>query len=282
MRRAAISVDLDPVAGDELYERAVPRFLERFERFGVHATFFAVGSETRRASARACLRRIAEAGHEVANHSLDHPRGFGQLDDATQSAQIAEAEARLADVVDAPIRGFRAPGWDIDARALRTLEARGYLYDSSVCPSWAAPLGLGLSLALGRGHVFGDARVAFAPAAPYHPSASAPWQRGELALYEVPTSASVGRIPFWFTMVLPTGRALIRVLDPLVKAHPAPQWLFHGIDLLDFEHETDPVHAWRPGLRRPLGDKLALLDEILRRLTRDFCVGTTTALASDG
>lgn len=280
MKPAAVSVDLDPCAGSALYERALPRWLEKLEAADIKATFFCVGSELRHPTARAALRRAAAAGHEIANHTLDHREPFAALDDATQRRQIVESGQRLSDALGVPIAGFRAPAWDIDARALRTLEELDYAYDSSVCSAWATPWLRLAARAVGRAPGFGDARVALAPAAPYHPSAHAPWRRGDMRLVEVPTSVGAGGVMFWFSPVLAAGFGAIRALGPFIQAAPAPQWLCHGIDLLDFERDADPALAWRPGLRRPIAEKLAMVDAIFEQLRRWFTVGTVAALAA--
>ena len=281
MKPAAVSIDLDPCAGDALYERALPRWLERLEAAGISATFFCVGSELARPTARFALRAAFAAGHEIANHTLDHPVRFASLEAAAQRLQIAESGARLSDALGVKMLGFRAPAWDIDARALRVLDELDYAYDSSVCSAWAMPCLRLLARAVGRAPGFGDARFALAPAAPYHPSANAPWRRGGLRLVEVPTSVGAGGVMFWFSPVLAAGFQAIPALEPFIKAAPAPQWLFHGIDLLDFERDADPALAWRHGLRRPIADKLAMVDAIFKQLRRWFTVGTVAALAAN-
>lgn len=62
-----------------------PRLLEVLERHGAHATFFMVGEAAERQPT--LLRRIAESGHAIGNHSWDHP-SFVKISGATRRAQI--------------------------------------------------------------------------------------------------------------------------------------------------------------------------------------------------
>lgn len=85
---------------------ATPRILELLARHGVHATFFLIGDFVRAQPALA--RRIAAAGHLIANHTMTHPKL------AWQSAARIRQELRgtnelLEDTVSAPIRYFRPP-----------------------------------------------------------------------------------------------------------------------------------------------------------------------------
>jgi peptidoglycan/xylan/chitin deacetylase (PgdA/CDA1 family) len=272
--KAAVSVDLDPAAGDAPWLHAVPRYLALFAKHDVRATFFVVARELERAIPRAAVREIAACGHELGNHTLDHPRGFSRLPDVEQRRQIGEADARLRDLGGRAVTGFRAPAWDIDGRALVALESLGYAYDSSVCPSVLAPAARAAGV-----RAFGDARVMFAPNRAYRPSATSPWRPGAMRLTEVPTSATPWRVPFWFSVVLIAGWRSIAAFDRANRGHPSPQWLFHAIDLLDFGAEAEPRLAWRRGLRRPIAEKTAMIDEILRRLTRGFAVGPVAELA---
>lgn len=57
---------------DGPHPKLTPQLLDVLQREGVHATFFVLGSLA--AAHPAILQRMAAEGHEVANHSWDHPR----------------------------------------------------------------------------------------------------------------------------------------------------------------------------------------------------------------
>ncbi|RYZ61194.1 MAG: DUF3473 domain-containing protein, partial [Proteobacteria bacterium] len=112
----------------------VLRVLDMFAEADVKATFFTLGWVARRNAA--LIRRIADAGHEVASHGWDHARVF-TLDRKTFGEDIARARKVLEDASGAPVTGYRAPSFSIDQRtpwAYMELAEQGYAYSSSVAP----------------------------------------------------------------------------------------------------------------------------------------------------
>ncbi len=108
--------------------------LALFERSGVKATFFTLGWVAERYPA--LVRRIAEAGHEVASHGWDHQRVFTMGPEQFR-ADLAAARRALEDASGTRVTGYRAPSFSIDARtpwAHAVLAEEGYAYSSSVAP----------------------------------------------------------------------------------------------------------------------------------------------------
>jgi hypothetical protein len=271
VRSAAVSIDVDPLGGDALWDRAMPRWLDALERHGLRATFFVVSAELARPAARRSLLHLVRAGHEVASHSAEHPRRFGSLDRAETARQIDHAARAIEDACGVRVVGFRAPAWDASATHLSVLEERGYLYDSSVCPTWCAPLARAVVRHRGT-RSFGDRRFALAPRAPYHPDAIAPWRAGAMRLLELPTSIGTARLPVWFSLALATGASALGAWMSLLASAPTPQWLFHAADLLDFGHDVPASLSYRPGLRRSLREKQSMIDRVLVDLQQRFHV----------
>ncbi|HYJ53787.1 MAG TPA: XrtA system polysaccharide deacetylase [Allosphingosinicella sp.] len=115
-------------------ERNTDQVLALFEEAGVKATFFTLGWVAARHPA--LIRRIAEAGHEVASHGWDHRRVF-TLGEAAFRADLAEARAAIEDAAGARVHGYRAPSFSIDRRtpwAHEVLAGEDYAYSSSVAP----------------------------------------------------------------------------------------------------------------------------------------------------
>ncbi|MGQ0590544.1 MAG: XrtA system polysaccharide deacetylase, partial [Sphingosinicella sp.] len=84
----------------------------------------------------ALIRRIAEAGHEVASHGWDHRRVF-TLSEAEFRADIVKARKAIEDASGTAVTGYRAPSFSIDPRtpwAHAVLAEQGYAYSSSVAP----------------------------------------------------------------------------------------------------------------------------------------------------
>lgn len=115
-------------------ERNSDAVLALFEEAGVKATFFTLGWVAQRYPA--LIRRIAEAGHEIASHGWDHVRVF-TLNAATFRADIERARIAIEDACGQSPVGYRAPSFSIDGRtpwAHRVLAEEGYVYSSSVAP----------------------------------------------------------------------------------------------------------------------------------------------------
>ena len=108
--------------------------LDLFAESGTKATFFTLGWVAHRHPA--LIRRIADAGHEVASHGWDHQRVFTMDADAFR-ADVARAQMALEDASGQRITGYRAPSFSIDQRtpwAHAVLADAGYAYSSSVAP----------------------------------------------------------------------------------------------------------------------------------------------------
>jgi polysaccharide deacetylase family protein (PEP-CTERM system associated) len=108
--------------------------LDLFAESGVKATFFTLGWVAARQPR--LIRRIVDAGHEIASHGWDHQRVF-TMDAATFRADLVRARTALEDAGGQAVTGYRAPSFSIDTRnlwAFNELAEAGYAYSSSVAP----------------------------------------------------------------------------------------------------------------------------------------------------
>jgi polysaccharide deacetylase family protein (PEP-CTERM system associated) len=115
-------------------ERNTDAVLGLFDEAGVKATFFTLGWVAARHPA--LVRRIAEAGHEIASHGWDHKRVF-TLSEAEFRDDLIRARAEIEDAAGHKLCGYRAPSFSIDQRtpwAHQVLAEQGYAYSSSVAP----------------------------------------------------------------------------------------------------------------------------------------------------
>jgi polysaccharide deacetylase family protein (PEP-CTERM system associated) len=115
-------------------ERNSDKVLELFDRAGVKATFFTLGWVAERYPA--LIRRILDAGHEIASHGWDHVR-VHTMSAAIFRADIERARIAIEDACGVSPMGYRAPSFSIDQRtpwAHRILAEEGYAYSSSVAP----------------------------------------------------------------------------------------------------------------------------------------------------
>jgi peptidoglycan/xylan/chitin deacetylase (PgdA/CDA1 family) len=83
-----------------------PRVLDVLEREGVRGAFFLIGRRAARAPAVA--RRIAEAGHDLGNHTWSH-RSLWRSGPAQTAREIADGHAAIAQAAGVAPRYFRPP-----------------------------------------------------------------------------------------------------------------------------------------------------------------------------
>jgi len=123
-------------------ERNVDRLLQIFSEHGVHATFFTLGWLAERYPG--AIRRIVDAGHELASHGHAHRLAFSQTPEEFL-ADISRAKDALEDISGSPVAGYRAPSFSIrDANrwAHAKVQEAGYVYSSSVYPMRGDRFGL--------------------------------------------------------------------------------------------------------------------------------------------
>ena len=148
------------------------RLLDLFDRRGVRATFFVLGDVAARRPG--LVAEIAERGHEIACHGQDHV-DMTALGPVRFAAGLEGSARRLQAITGRRPVGYRAPNLVYEPWATRILEAHGFRYDSSVCPS--RPIG---------GKYRGWAK---APSHPYRPSYEDVAAMGGARLVELPLPA---------------------------------------------------------------------------------------------
>lgn len=115
-------------------EDNVYRVIDLFAEADVSATFFTLGWVARRHPNM--IRRIVDAGHEIASHGFDHARVF-TFTRKEFAEDIRKAREIIEDCSGVRVTGYRAPSFSIDGRtpwAFAELAEQGYAYSSSVAP----------------------------------------------------------------------------------------------------------------------------------------------------
>jgi polysaccharide deacetylase family protein (PEP-CTERM system associated) len=115
-------------------ERNCDAILEMFAQAEVKATFFTLGWVAQRHGP--LMRRIVDAGHELASHGWDHARVFS-MDRKAFARDLEMSRKVLEDAGGVAITGYRAPSFSIDQRtpwAYMELAEQGFAYSSSVAP----------------------------------------------------------------------------------------------------------------------------------------------------
>lgn len=303
-RLAALSVDLDeigcytaihglpPLEGDAaraIYAKAIPRFERLFADEGVRATFFVIASDLATAGNGGIARRLHDAGHEVANHSMHHFYDLSRRGRDTIRDEIASAADAIERATGERPVGFRAPGYVITDEVLDVLAELGVLYDSSVfpCPAYYSAKVLaigGIAIRGRRSHsIVDDPRVLSAPADPYRVGRPY-WRRGG-GLLELPIGVTrdvTMRLPYIGTSVVLGGTGTARTLTRLTVGRPLINLELHGIDLADTDEDgLRALAPHQPDLRRTAAQKEEALRAAIRELRDAGYELVTLAEAAD-
>ena len=110
------------------------RILGLFDDNDAKATFFVLGWIAERHPQ--LIRRIQDAGHEIASHGFSHVRVTQQTREEF-TRDVDRTKKLLEDVCGKAINGFRAASFSIGERnlwALEVLQEVGYRYSSSIYP----------------------------------------------------------------------------------------------------------------------------------------------------
>lgn len=116
-----------------------PRVLDLLAEERIHATFFIIGEQVREFPK--LTRRIADAGHQICNHTMTHPITIGHLPKKRVREEVVEAHDRIADVTGVVPQFFRSPGGAWSKAVLEVTAEHGMLpIDWTVDPrDWSRP-----------------------------------------------------------------------------------------------------------------------------------------------
>jgi peptidoglycan/xylan/chitin deacetylase (PgdA/CDA1 family) len=151
--RASLSLDLDnpwsylKTRGQRGWESfptylplVIPRVLDFLAARDLTISFFVVGQDAALEVNRAPLRSLADAGHEIGNHSFHHQPWLHLSSEAEIEAELGQAEEVIEAATGKRPAGFRGPGFSLSAATLRVLARRGCGYDTSTFPAFLGPL----------------------------------------------------------------------------------------------------------------------------------------------
>ena len=115
-------------------ERNVERLLRLLADHDVHGTFFTLGWIAERYPE--LIKRIVDAGHELASHGYDHTRVDQQSPDEFR-LDTRKTKQILEDLGGVEVRGYRAASFSVSDKtpwAFKILADEGYRYSSSIYP----------------------------------------------------------------------------------------------------------------------------------------------------
>ncbi len=293
-RSMSLSLDLDnqwsymKTHGDVGWE-AFPSYLDavvsnvlpRLDAHGLRITFFIVGQDAALTKNHGALRAIADAGHEIGNHSFHHEPWLHEQSREAVAEELERADDAIRDATGRTPRGFRGPGFSFGPDVARALVERGYLYDCSTFPTFLGPLarlyyfhtssGLSDEERHKRRNLFGNLSDGLRPIVPYL------WDVDGRALLEIPvTTMPLTRAPIHMSYLL----YLLAVSEHLARAYleatiaacrvgdVEPSFLLHPLDFIS--GDVVPELKFFPGMNLPTERKLAWFDTAVSALAKHF------------
>ena len=150
---ASVSLDLDnkwsymKTHGDPGWDTfpsyldiVVPRVLDFLKERNLKITFFVVGQDAALEKNHKALRSLADAGHEIGNHSFNHEPWLHLYSEEKIEAELRMAEEHIEKATGRKPMGFRGPGFSLSLSTLKVLKHLGYAYDCSTFPTYLGPL----------------------------------------------------------------------------------------------------------------------------------------------
>ena len=126
MTYASLSLDLDnewsylKTHGDAAWKSfpsyldiVVPRVIDVLRRHSLRITVFVVGQDAALEKNRTALRALADAGHEIGNHSFNHEPWLHRYGRTELEAELRRSTDAIAAATGAHPRGFRGPGFSV-------------------------------------------------------------------------------------------------------------------------------------------------------------------------
>lgn len=254
----------------------VPRILDFLAARSLTITVFVVGQDAAQDAGRGPLRAIAEAGHEIGNHSFHHEPWLHLYSAEQIDTELARAEDAIERATGRRTRGFRGPGFSLSPATVAALQRRGYDYDASTLPTFLGPLArayyfmtarLTPEERVQRRALFGGFAEGLRPLTPHW------WRTEDGALLEIPVTTLPGlRVPIhvsyllYLSAVSPAlARGYFRAALALCRLTGVqPSILLHALDFLGRE-DTRALDFF-PAMRLSRERKLALVGAVVDTL----------------
>lgn len=290
---ASLSLDLDnqwsymKTHGDKGWKEyptyldwSVPRILEFLEERDLKITFFIVGKDATVEQNVPALRAIAEAGHEIGNHSFKHEPWLHQYSEQELQDELARAEEAIECATGTKPAGFRGPGFSLSPSTLRVLSKRRYKYDATVFPNLLNPLARAYFFATSslsaeekeqRKELFGTWRDALRPVSPFN------WQIDDQQLFEMPvTTMPLFKTPIHLSYILYASRysrflakAYFRFGMLMCRVtRVTPSILLHPLDFIGCDDVGEL--AFFPGMDMRAAEKIEIVDWVINEMRKHF------------
>lgn len=291
---ASLSLDMDnqwsymKIHGEEGWDKYpsyfdifVPYVLGVLDDLGLKITFFIVGQDAAFEKNHSYLKSIANAGHEMANHSFKHETWLHLYTKRELHDEIDKAHEIIKEVTGKEAVGFRGPGYSWSKTLLEVLSEKGYAYDASTLPTVIGPLArfyyfrtsnLTKEEKEARKEIFGKFSDGFRRLKPYY------WKLGSgKRLLEIPvTTMPVFRIPFHLSYLLYLSNISNHLMMLYLKCaiylckltKTPPSFLLHPLDLIGGDQISSL--AFFPGMNISSDRKIFIFKKVIKVLKRHF------------
>lgn len=288
----SITIDVDTVSSlfpehnvrDNTFLNGLERFLDIFRQFNINATFFIVGKDTHSQENIEILKKINDAGHEIANHTMNHEQGFYLLSKEHKLHEIEENEKAIKNNIDVNVSGFRAPGWNIDRETIQILSEKNYLYDSSIFPTSVMPAAKLMHYLSTRNLSSKSQRTTMGPISNMFSrskihvvSTDNNDLKNDICEYPLSTTSFL-RFPFFGTIIFEYGMLYFKTFYRLIKNRKRVNFSLHLAELcdkkVDFDSDIlnrDMNKGYIPKcLYMDISFKLDIFEKIFKQFLLDF------------
>ena len=259
----------------------VPHILKVLEELNLKITFFIVGQDASFERNHQYLKALADAGHDIANHSFKHETWLHLYSREELVAEINAAHDIIESVTGVAPNGFRGPGFSWSNTLLEVLNEKGYLYDASTLPTVIGPLArlyyfktanMSKEEKEDRKEIFGKFSDGFRKLKPYF------WKfKNDKSLLELPvTTMPFFRIPFHLSYLLYLSNFSIHLMNlylniaiflcKLTKTEPS--FLLHPLDLIGGDQVSSL--AFFPGMNISSKRKVFIFNKVMKKLAKHY------------
>ena len=283
---ASLSLDLDnkwsymKTHGDAGWESfpsyldvICPRVVDILAQRDIKITFFVVGQDAALKKNHEALRSLADAGHEIGNHSFHHEPWLHLYTAAQVADELQRAQDSIGEATGYRTVGFRGPGFSVTPTVIETLDRMDYVYECSTFPTFLGPLARAyyfMSSDLDREELkqrkmlFGKFSEGFRTLRPHR------LLDEQSRIVEIPvTTMPIFKVPIHLSYVMYLGQKSPWLAKSYFRfalmmcslTGVQPSLLLHPLDFLGADDDGDL--AFFPAMGMELSSKLELAGEIL-------------------
>jgi len=290
----SLSLDMDnqwsymKIHGEEGWEKYpsyldvfVPYIIKVLDELDLKITFFIVGQDAAFKENHKHLKALADAGHDIANHSFKHETWLHLYSKEEMKNEIDTAHDIIKEVTGKEPIGFRGPGFSWSSTLLEVLSEKGYAYDASTLPTVIGPLArlyyfstsnLSKEEKEDRKEIFGKFSDGFRRLRPYY------WRlKKEKKLLELPvTTMPVFRIPFHLSYLLYISNISVHLMMLYLNiaiflckvTRTEPSFLLHPLDVIGGDQISSL--AFFPGMNISSDRKIFIFKKVMKKLGKHY------------